>query len=191
MSKNDKRDRYYKTDRHYASLDILLIFFWLFITGTLFTLYTLDNLTIYSLILGIFTVFIVSQISHRFVLNGEKRQIVSLNGYLSKLKDWTFLLSHLFVQLIISNASLVRQTFTKDIEPKIVHVPVDLKSESELTLLSCMITITPGTLVLKTEEVEDGYILKTHFSYLPSEKVQPMIESTIKRWEVVIRGLFG
>ncbi|MEF8873416.1 MAG: Na+/H+ antiporter subunit E [Candidatus Thermoplasmatota archaeon] len=192
MKEIDEKNGRSFPDRHYVLLDTLLLIFWLLLTGIIFTIFTkgLRGLTLYSLIVGLVAVSLVSYLSHTFILQGEKKQSFSGRKYLSKIRGWSFLLAHLSFHLLISSLSLVRQTFTGNIEPKIVNIPVNLKSDSELTLLTSMITITPGTLVLKTTETDEGYILSTHFSYLRSEEIEDEIERTIKRWERTIRGLF-
>ncbi len=193
MEKKKNMERSHPGVRHYFLLDVLLLIFWFLVTGIIFALIRgkFEDLTIYSLFVGLVAVLIVSYVSHKFILKGEKRRSSISHGFLSKIRRWSFLLAHLSVHLLLSNISLVRQTITKNIEPKIVDIPVKLNSESELTLLSSMITITPGTLVLKTEEIHEGYMLKVHFSYLKSDKVEKNIEGTVKRWERAIRGLFS
>ncbi|MFW6144036.1 MAG: Na+/H+ antiporter subunit E [Candidatus Natronoplasma sp.] len=178
--------------RHYHLLDLLLFLFWILITGLIFNLlrFEIRGLSLYSLIVGLVSVSIVSYLSHVFILHGEDKRYSITGSFFSKLRRWSFLLTHLFFHLFVSSVALVRQTVTKDIEPKVVEIPVELNSESELTLLSMMITMTPGTLVLKTEKTDKGYLLETHFSYLPSKELDSEVDKTIKRWERSIRGLF-
>lgn len=55
-----------------------------------------------------------------------------------------------FRELILSNISVLRLILQPkmDIEPMIFALPTDLKHDWEITLLSSLITLTPGTLVL-------------------------------------------
>ncbi|WP_318616884.1 Na+/H+ antiporter subunit E [Sporosarcina sp. YIM B06819] len=55
-----------------------------------------------------------------------------------------------FKELILSNISVLRLILQPkmDIEPMIFALPTDLKHDWEITLLSSLITLTPGTLVL-------------------------------------------
>ena len=55
-----------------------------------------------------------------------------------------------FRELILSNISVLRLILQPkmDIEPMIFALPTDLKRDWEITLLSSLITLTPGTLVL-------------------------------------------
>ncbi|GEM_PF-2341472 len=192
MRDGDENKKIDSTARHYPVLDILLFVFWILLTGIVIVVLQgrPDRMTLYSFLSGITAVFVVSYLSHRFILRGEERKHTYTGGLFSKIRSWSFLISHLFIHLFLSTISFVRQTLFYDIEPKIVSIPVRLDSESELTLLSSMITMTPGTLVMKTERTEKGYILKTHFSYLRDDEVVDEIDGTIKRWEKAIRGLF-
>mgnify|MGYP003934267629 CR=1 FL=1 len=75
--------------------------------------------------------------------------------------------------------------FVMDIKPKIVRIKVNLKSDAELTLISHLITITPGTLVIDVEDANDeGSYLFVHFSYhcAADETSIEKIEKSIKKF---------
>ncbi len=178
------------TKGHYVLLDLLLLSFWFLFSGIIISLFIMDGLTIYSTIAGLVSTAIVSSISHKFILHGNEAYKKSIKTIMFNLRDFLILFFDVVYNLIIANAMLIYQTITKKIEPKIVSIPVDLRSKAEVTLLSSVITMTPGTMVMNLDEIETGYILKIHFSYLRSEDMEENIERTIKRWESLIRGMF-
>ncbi len=59
-----------------------------------------------------------------------------------------------FKELILSNISVLRLILQPkmDIKPMIFALPTDLKHDWEITLLSSLITLTPGTLVLNVSD---------------------------------------
>ena len=52
------------------------------------------------------------------------------------------------------------------IRPGIIGVPLDAKTDGEITLLACLITLTPGTLSLDVSD--DRKTLYVHSMYGPS-----------------------
>lgn len=66
-------------------------------------------------------------------------------------------------ELILANVKVARTVlFTRndDLRPGIVAVPLDLKSEAEITTLANLITLTPGTLSLDVSD--DRHVLYVH-----------------------------
>jgi len=176
--------------RHYVLLDVLLILFWFLLTGFFFNAQRGDFISYYTLFMGVIVTSAVTYTAHNFVIRGEHREKTSLWEYLVSMKNAMILFLDVVISLVIANAILIYQTVTMAVEPKVVKVKVDLTSESEVTLISMMITMIPGTLVLDAEEVDGGYELYVHYSYLRTEDLEAGMENTIKRWDRKIRGLF-
>lgn len=69
---------------------------------------------------------------------------------------WKFIkLILLFVrELVLSNIDIVKLVYKPklDIEPGIFALPIDVKSNFEITLLANLITLTPGTLSIAVSE---------------------------------------
>lgn len=162
-------------------LIVLLWLFWIFITG---------DITLYSVLTGFVIVLIIGCIAQFFFF---KKRI-----YKKSLKKYFFSLEHLFAllfttlfRLIIANLLVIYQAITLDIHPRIVKIKVNVKSDLEITLISTLITLTPGTLVIDVEDAEDGgSCLYVHFSYLKTDDPQKYIESTIGKWDAMIGALF-
>ncbi len=175
--------------RHYVLLDVLLLIFWFLMTGFFFSTHNAHMISYYTLFMGVIATSVVTYTAHEFVIQGEDREKTSLWEYIVALKNAVILILDVIISLIVANAVLIYQTVTMAIEPKVVKVKVELESESEVTLISMMITMIPGTVVLDVEE-ENGYVLYVHYSYLLSEDLEDSMEKTIKRWDKKIRGLF-
>lgn len=73
-------------------------------------------------------------------------------------------------ELLLSSITVLKQVLRPklDIRPGIFALPTDLKSDWEITLLACLITLTPGTLTLDISI--EGNILYIHAMDLPDEQ---------------------
>ena len=177
--------------RHYVLLDVLLMLFWFLLTGTLLSVLTLRNVSLISVFAGIISASAVTFTVHRFVIQGNIKSKSSYTEYLASLRNLIILIMDVILQLIIANAILLYQSLSMNIEPRIVKVRVNLESDAEVTLISSLITLIPGTLVIDVESVSEGwYYVYIHFSYLKSDDLEESIENTIDRWDDLIRGIF-
>lgn len=82
------------------------------------------------------------------------RRFFSERLYIWRLWATVKLILLFFKELILSNISVLRLILQPkmDIEPMIFALPTDLKHDWEITLLSSLITLTPGTLVLNVSD---------------------------------------
>ncbi len=162
-----------------------LFLFWILLTV---------NFSILFLLLG----FIISL---SIGLVATKLTIASVEGKRKTLKQYFFATEHLFglifsaiFRIIIANVELIYQVLTLNIDPKIVRIKVDLSSDAELTLISHLITVTPGTIVIDVEDANkkgESYLF-VHFSYycLDDEDSAAKIEKSIGKWDKMIGALF-
>ncbi len=178
-------------NRHYALLDILLLIFWLLLTGELVSIMRGENISIYKLGTGLIAASVVTFTVHRFVIRGKKRKKSRFTEYLNSLKNIIALFLNVAFKLIIANGILIYQSLTMKVEPKVVRTRVDLTSESEVTLISLLITLTPGTLVIDVEKEEEWYYLYVHYSYLKAENLNESIKESILDWNRMIREGFS
>ncbi len=161
-----------------------LFLFWILLTS---------NFSLFSLFLG----FIISLL---IGLAATKLTIATVEGKRKTVKEYFFATEHLIAliisavfRIIIANIELIYQVITLKIDPKIVRINVDLSSDAELTIISHLITVTPGTLVIDVEDADDGgSYLFVHFSYHCSadEESAEKIEKSIGRWDNLIGALF-
>lgn len=165
-------------------LVISLFLFWILLTV---------NFSIFSLSLG----FLISLV---IGLATTKLTIATVEGQRKTIKEYFFATEHLITlilsavfRIILANIELIYQVITLNIKPKVVRIKVNLKSDAELTLISHLITITPGTLVIDVEDAKGGgTYLFVHFSYycVADENSVEKIEKTIGKWDTLIGALF-
>ncbi|GAA4109167.1 Na+/H+ antiporter subunit E [Enteractinococcus coprophilus] len=77
---------------------------------------------------------------------------------LTWLPRWIWLVIWFIGQIITSSWAVLKDLATPGIDahPGIARVRTDCATDAEVTMLSAMITITPGTLTLGTEQDADG-----------------------------------
>ena len=73
-------------------------------------------------------------------------------------------------ELFLSNLRVAWEvvTPTHDMEPGVVAIPLDIKTDHEITLLANLITLTPGTLSLDVSD--DKKFLYIHAMYIGDDK---------------------
>ncbi len=177
-------------NRHYVLLDVLLLLFWFLLTGTLFSIFSLKDISILSVLAGVISTSAVTLIVHKFVIRGNAKNKSTLSEYLMSLGHLIVLMLDVVLQLIIANAIILYQSLSMNIEPRIVEVKVNLVSDAEVTLISSLITLIPGTLVIDVEKRDGWYYLYVHYSYMKAEDLEENMDNTINRWDRLIRGVF-
>jgi multicomponent Na+:H+ antiporter subunit E len=80
------------------------------------------------------------------------------------------LLLFLVWELVLSNLRIAYDvlTPTHHMRPAIVGIPLDAKTDAEITLLANLITLTPGTLSLRV--AGDRSVLYIHAMYVPDRE---------------------
>jgi multicomponent Na+:H+ antiporter subunit E len=73
---------------------------------------------------------------------------------------------------------------TLRIRPCIVHIPTDLQTDVERTLLAHLITLTPGTLTLDIVQKDGAYVLVVHALHV--RDVDALISETKRTFERAI-----
>jgi len=102
--------------------------------------------------------------------------------YLRKLWALLKLLALFVKELFISSMTVVRQIVrpVRHLKPGIFAYRTELRSDWELTLLSCLICLTPGTLTLEVSG--DGQVLYIHAMDIgDKEAVSQQIRSTFEK----------
>lgn len=128
--------------------NILLAFAWATMTAE----FTLANLTV-GFALG-------------FLILLFARRVVGLESYASKVWQAIGLFLFFLWELIQSNLRLAHDVITPGyyMRPAVVAVPLDARSDLEITLLANMVTLTPGTLSLDVSA--DRRVLFIHAMYV-------------------------
>lgn len=63
-------------------------------------------------------------------------------------------------EIVVANVAVLRDNLTpgQDSAPGIARFTTRCRTDTEITLLAALITLTPGTLTLGTETVDDGHV---------------------------------
>jgi multicomponent Na+:H+ antiporter subunit E len=133
-------------------LNVFLAFVWMFLTVSF------DGASfLIGYLIGLLIIFILRRFFHsRFYLIPLFVIVKLVFIFLKEL-----LLSNIAVVKVVLNRSL-------DIRPGIFALPTELEKDWEVTILSLLITLTPGTLVLDVSE--DGRTLYIHALDVPDVK---------------------
>ena len=79
---------------------------------------------------------------------------MKVGGVLARLPRGVFLLFFFLGELVLSSVRVAWDVLSPNpgFRPGIVGVPLDARTDSEITLLATLITLTPGTLSLDVSE---------------------------------------
>ncbi len=178
-----QKDRVHKRD--VFVLVTTLFLFWILLTV---------NFSIIFLMLGFVISLGIGLIATRLTLASQEDKRKTLKQYFFATEHLFGLIFSAIFRIIIANVELIYQVLTLKIEPKIVRVKVNLSSDAELTLISHLITLTPGTLVIDVDDAnkEGESFLFVHFSFYRSaeEDSAVKIENSIESWDKMIGALF-
>jgi multicomponent Na+:H+ antiporter subunit E len=131
--------------------NLLLAIVWAISTGV----FTLSNLVI-GLVLGYFALLL------------SRRAIGDSTYFVRVPRAVRFAFFYLW-QLILSNLRVAYDVITPGylMRPGVIAVPLDARTDAEITLLANLITLTPGTLSLDLSD--DRRILFVHAMYLDED----------------------
>lgn len=133
---------------HFLALNLILAIIWLFLTGS----FTTANL-LFGLVVG----FAVLALGQPYLGSG---------GYITSVRNAFRLLRIFLKEIAVANVQLARDL----LRPKLPFVPGFIQFDTEgrlttaeLALLANMISLTPGTLSMDTDE--SGRVLYIHSVY--------------------------
>jgi multicomponent Na+:H+ antiporter subunit E len=97
------------------------------------------------------------------------RRVVGVPTYTQKLGKVLNLAAFFVRELFLANLRIAYEvvTPTHHMRPGVVAIPLDVRSDAEITLLANMITLTPGTLSL--DITADRSVLYLHAMYLDED----------------------
>lgn len=83
-------------------------------------------------------------------------------GYLLKIRSLISLVAFFLKELVLANFRVAYEVFTPGYQfrPGVIAVPLDARTDIEITLLADLITITPGSVSL--DVAEDRSVLYVH-----------------------------
>jgi len=154
-------------------LTLVLAIIWAMITGT----FTLLNLLL-GAVIGFAAVLLLRSFLAPPRALRQMRRALSLLG---------LFLYELLMSAVRVAAIVLRPDMRRTLRPAIVAVPLDVKSDAEITLLANLITLTPGT--LSTIVSEDRTKLFVHVITLESREA--LIADIKNGFERKVREVFA
>jgi multicomponent Na+:H+ antiporter subunit E len=145
-------------------MNVILALTWAAVTGA----FTAGNL-----LLGFVLSFAVILVT---------RQIIGVPRYGRRTRQVFALASFFIWELIKANVRVAYDVITPgyQIRPGVVGIPLDVKTDAEITLLANLITLTPGTLSLDVSA--DRKVLYIHAMYLTdAETLRRQIKQGFER----------
>jgi len=88
-------------------------------------------------------------------------------------------------RLIEANVNVAKHVIFMDIKPGIVKIRTDLRSDTGVTALANLITLTPGTLTVDVKETLEGNTLYVHWidvKTFSSERAGDIIKGGLDKW---------
>ena len=104
-------------------------------------------------------------------------------GYFNRVYRWIKLIVMFHYELIISSIGVVWDVLTPThrARPGIVAVPLNVKGEAEVLLVTNLVSLTPGTLSL--DVTEDCNTLYVHAMFADDpDKIRADIENGMEKW---------
>lgn len=147
----------------------LLMSFWLVLS---------QNLQPASLFIGAFFSFLVALLSYDFFIKPDE----GMRG--RAIRTIWLLLVYVFIllyEMFLASIDVVYRVITMDINPEVVMIKTDIKSDLGIVLLANSITLTPGTITIDIEGdhlyVHWLYARTTHF-----ERAAELIKGRFEHW---------
>jgi multicomponent Na+:H+ antiporter subunit E len=170
------------------STALLCFLFWLLITGQVVSLFK-GQASAQVLIAGAIVGIVTALFSARFFVH--KKAFYLLNPV--KLLSFVFYCLVIFVwELTKANIDMAKRALSPklNINPGIVKIPVELKSEYAQAMLANSITLTPGTITMDMVEEKGKLYYYIHWidvAETEAAKVGDAIKGTLEKW---IRGIW-
>lgn len=150
---------------NYLILNILLALVWAMLNGEI----NPPNLII-GFVFGYFALFLA-------------RGALGHSHYFERASNFARFAAFFLYELANSNLKVARDVLSpkRFISPRIVAVPLDAKSDAEITLLANLISLTPGTLSLDVSD--DKKMIYIHAMYAENaDETKRDIKDGLERW---------
>jgi multicomponent Na+:H+ antiporter subunit E len=144
--------------------NLLLALTWVAATGV----FRFENLSV-GFILGALVLYI-------------SRRVVGAPRYFSKIGKLISLMAFFVWELVVANLRVAHDVLTPRhyMRPGIIAVPLAAKTDNEITMLSNLLTLTPGTLSLDVSA--DRKVLYVHAMYIDdADEVRRKIQEGFER----------
>lgn len=108
--------------------------------------------------------------------------VVGRSSYFSKIRQVTTFVGFYLWELVLANLRVAYDVITPRhyMRPAVISVPLDARTDEEITALANLITMTPGTLSL--DVADDRSVLYVHAMYVHDvEKLRREIKQGFER----------
>lgn len=141
---------------------------------------------VWSALLGEFTlVNLVTGFAIGFVALWIIQPLTGASNYFFRVFAWVRLLVMFLYELVVSSLAVAWDVLTPQprARPAIIEVPLDVKTDAGILLVTNLITLTPGTLSLDVSD--DRKTLKVHamFAY-DTEALRKSLKSGMEKWVI-------
>lgn len=156
---------------------IAVLTFWLIVSGDI----NWQNLLVGGFIALIISYFMFENLTDDLRCEGS---LVKKILYLSFIQIPQYIFIMIF-QVVESNVRVSKHALFLDINPGIIRIETDLRSDTGITLLSNSITLTPGTLTIDVNKKLDKTYLYVHWINLKTlnmDEAGDKIKGDVERW---------
>ncbi|HUP44071.1 MAG TPA: Na+/H+ antiporter subunit E [Thermoanaerobaculia bacterium] len=110
------------------------------------------------------------------------RRAVGAEAYLLKIRRAAILVAYFLLELVLANLRLAYDilTPTHHMRPAILAIPIEAKTDGEITLLANLISLTPGTLTLDVSADRRTIYIHSMYTY-DVEKVRRDIKEGLEK----------
>jgi multicomponent Na+:H+ antiporter subunit E len=144
--------------------NILLAILWATVTGR----FTFGNV-IFGFVIGYIVLYFARRAAH-------------VSHYFRRVPDTISLFVFFIGEMIVANIRVARDVIRPQfqMQPGVIGIPLDARTDAEITLLANLITLTPGTLSLDVST--DRRILYVHAMYAQDvEEVRRHVKDRLER----------
>jgi multicomponent Na+:H+ antiporter subunit E len=156
---------------------IAILIFWLIVSGDL----SWQSLLVGGAVSLIISSFMYENLTDDLRCEGSLAQKILSLSFIH-LPQYVFIM---IFQLLESNLRVARYALFLDINPGIIRIETDLRSNTGTTLLANSISLTPGTLTIDIAKKMDKTYLYVHWIHLKTlnmEKAGDEIKGDVERW---------
>jgi len=148
---------------------LFLMLFWLILSF---------NFQFPSIVVGIIISLFISLLSYNFFIQGDEGIHSKIIGTIWYLFVYVFVLLY---EMFLASLDVVYRVATMNINPEIVMIKTDIKSDLGILLLANSITLTPGTITVDTE----GEYIYVHWLYARTTNfghASELIKGRFEQW---------
>ena len=148
-------------------VNLLFAIAWVVLSGTV----TLSGLVI-GFVIGFGTLWLI-------------RPLIGETRYFGRVRAWIKLIVMFHYELIVSSFGVIKDILTPQhlSDPAIVEVPLDVKSDTGILLVTNLFSLTPGTLSIDVSPDRKTLFVHAMFGDDP-ESVCNTLKSGMERWVI-------